>query len=466
MALDDGCDAPVHDVDRGLALLREGIEALAGARTWSRSPEEVRAALAEATRLGHALEAVRLDLVRASVAADDGAEPGRETRQWMQAELRVSAGRARGDVENAALLDPDTGTLRQMGAALAAGQVSRDHVDVARAALAGVPTRLLDRHRARVDALVTEHATWFTPRDLRTTTAHLVGVLAPHPEDRLDPFAEERRMAAIDRDTTGMTQLRAQLPGEAGLFFHAVLDQLSAPGRGLDGDGGDAVPQPLPGITDPRTPAQRTADALVLMAGLAAASPDAGTRGAEPPRLVVHASVDQLAWVPGSPATPPGLATCETGGPLSAALLQRLACDAVLQVVILDSAGAVVEMRDPGRLANRAMRRALAARDGGCAFPGCSAPAAWCDAHHVVFWSRGGKTVLDNLVLLCARHHTEIHAGEWAVTMRDAVPWFVPPKHLDLDQTPVRNTMHTAIAQATALAQQLWLDSDVGPPDG
>jgi hypothetical protein len=202
------------------------------------------------------------------------------------------------------------------------------------------------------------------------------------------------------------------------------------------------------------------------MARLAAASHDAGTRGAEPPRLVVHASVDQLAWVPGSPATPPGLATCETGGPLSAALLQRLACDAVLQVVILDSAGAVVEMRDPGRLANRAMRRALAARDGGCAFPGCSAPPAWCDAHHVTLWSRGGKTVLDNLVLLCPRHHTEIHACEWAVTMRDAVPWFVPPRHLDLDQTPVRNTVHTAIAQTTALAQQLWLDSDVGPPDG
>ncbi|MFZ5872540.1 MAG: hypothetical protein ACOYXW_18700, partial [Actinomycetota bacterium] len=61
MVFDGGCDgAPVHDLDRAVALLREGTELLTGARLWSRSQDEVRAALAEVTRLGHALEAGRL----------------------------------------------------------------------------------------------------------------------------------------------------------------------------------------------------------------------------------------------------------------------------------------------------------------------------------------------------------------------------------------------------------------------
>ena len=87
-------------------------------------------------------------------------------------------------------------------------------------------------------------------------------------------------------------------------------------------------------------------------------------------------------------------------------------------------------MRTPQRLANRAQRRALAVRDGGppqaggapSAFPGCSLPPSWCDAHHIVSWTRGGATVLDNLVLVCPRHHSEIHAEEWTITVIDDLP--------------------------------------------
>jgi hypothetical protein len=130
-------------------------------------------------------------------------------------------------------------------------------------------------------------------------------------------------------------------------------------------------------------------------------------------------------------------------------------------VVILDHNGAIVEMRTPSRLANRAQRRALAARDKGCAFPGCDIPPAMCVAHHVLWWSRGGHTVLTNLVLLCSRHHTDIHAGEWTIQMLDGIPWFTPPKWLDPDQKPLRNTIHDAIDEVTRLAQQLWLDIHV-----
>jgi len=56
------------------------------------------------------------------------------------------------------------------------------------------------------------------------------------------------------------------------------------------------------------------------------------------------------------------------------------------------------------------LRRSLVTRDGHCTFPGCEARR--CDAHHVVHWADGGPTVLDNLVLLCRRHHTLVHDGD------------------------------------------------------
>ncbi|WP_242419678.1 HNH endonuclease signature motif containing protein, partial [Frankia sp. CpI1-P] len=33
------------------------------------------------------------------------------------------------------------------------------------------------------------------------------------------------------------------------------------------------------------------------------------------------------------------------------------------------------------------LRRALAARDRGCTFPGCDRPPSWCEAHHVIHWT-------------------------------------------------------------------------------
>jgi hypothetical protein len=55
--------------------------------------------------------------------------------------------------------------------------------------------------------------------------------------------------------------------------------------------------------------------------------------------------------------------------------------------------------------------RALVARDGGCAFPGCDRKPRWCDAHHLKHWEDDGPTDLDNGCLLCRRHHTLVHNG-------------------------------------------------------
>ncbi|NMM88361.1 HNH endonuclease, partial [Rhodococcus sp. SRB_17] len=83
----------------------------------------------------------------------------------------------------------------------------------------------------------------------------------------------------------------------------------------------------------------------------------------------------------------------------------------------------------------------------GCAFPSCDAVPAWCDAHHILPWSKGGLTVMDNLTLLCRAHHTSIHrksgfAGQWEIKMgSDRKPWFVPPAGIDPERRPRRSTL-------------------------
>jgi hypothetical protein len=61
------------------------------------------------------------------------------------------------------------------------------------------------------------------------------------------------------------------------------------------------------------------------------------------------------------------------------------------------------------------MRRALNARDKGCVI--CAAPPINCDAHHLQSWIDGGITAINNLALICRRHHTALHNGHWTITI-------------------------------------------------
>ncbi|MFI0433261.1 MAG: HNH endonuclease signature motif containing protein [Candidatus Nanopelagicales bacterium] len=68
------------------------------------------------------------------------------------------------------------------------------------------------------------------------------------------------------------------------------------------------------------------------------------------------------------------------------------------------------------------LRRALDVRDGGCVIPGCDRPPGWCEAHHVTHRGNGGSTSLQNLALLCSRHHHELHLGMWTITVQEDTP--------------------------------------------
>ena len=78
-----------------------------------------------------------------------------------------------------------------------------------------------------------------------------------------------------------------------------------------------------------------------------------------------------------------------------------------------DGDGAVLDVGRKTRTISPSIRRALAARDTGCRFQGCTSRR--CDAHHVHHWSNGSAAHLDNLVLLCRRHHRAVHEGGFAV---------------------------------------------------
>ena len=133
------------------------------------------------------------------------------------------------------------------------------------------------------------------------------------------------------------------------------------------------------------------------------------------------------------------------GGSLSATGLRigpreirRLACDSKVIAVFLGGRGEPLDVGRELRTATKYQRRALAARDGGCAHPGCTRPPNWCSAHHVKHWADGGPTDIDNLVLLCLVHHRMLHQSGWRIQICDHLPEFVPPKWADITQTPRR----------------------------
>jgi hypothetical protein len=135
-------------------------------------------------------------------------------------------------------------------------------------------------------------------------------------------------------------------------------------------------------------------------------------------------------------------------GPISAEAARRLACDAGIVPAVLGAAG---EPLDVGRLSypvTAAIRRALEARDRGCAFPGCGRPPAWCAAHHIQHWTKDGITAMCNLVLLCDRHHVVVHHQGWTVRIAEnGLPEFIPPPWIDPDQVPISTPWRNQLAQ-------------------
>ena len=114
---------------------------------------------------------------------------------------------------------------------------------------------------------------------------------------------------------------------------------------------------------------------------------------------------------------------------------RRIACDAATVTMRHGPDGHVLDVGRRTRTISPALRRALAARDGHCRFPGCAARR--CDAHHVRHWADGGKTALSNLVLLCRRHHRAVHEDGFQVRVdAGGAMTFLRPDGRPLSEAP------------------------------
>jgi len=145
--------------------------------------------------------------------------------------------------------------------------------------------------------------------------------------------------------------------------------------------------------------------------------------------LMVTMSLDDLQERVGAGTV---LGTVEDGMLLAPETVRRAACDARIVPVVLGRRGEVLDLGRAERLFSPAQARAVLLRDRHCTFPGCDAPAFWCDLHHVWHWADGGPTDRSNAALLCGRHHTIVHRDRLTATVASSdVCWDTRPGSYD-----------------------------------
>lgn len=200
----------------------------------------------------------------------------------------------------------------------------------------------------------------------------------------------------------------------------AAIDGLSAPGPGENGE------------PDPRSASTRRHDALISLLSRHLDGGDLPRNHAVRPHLSITTTEAALRSEPGA-----AFGVASTGEELSPETVARLACDAEITAFLLSGAGAVLKMGRTVRTVTPQQWRALVVRDIGCQFYGCTVPAAWCAAHHLVWWRSGGPTDIDNLGLYCDFHHHVIHKQGWEARMgRDGRPVLIPPAWVDIERRP------------------------------
>lgn len=382
-----------------------------GFPTWSLPEADLSVGVAAAQRLSQASQTLTAVLAKEADSRALGAEDGLSRVDWLTAQAPALEG---GQAPSLALLgaamnDPRWQALSEKvtGGTVSVAQaavVLRLHKDIARIADPEQLEGIIDTIVANIEHLGV--------KELNRVAAHARAALKPPTE--LDRQDEGRRLGrALSRtgSTADYTEYRLRLDPEGAAVLDAAIDPLARPrpDLGWTGDTRD----------DPRTPATRRADALLELIGRAVASPQGVTRTPRT-RLVVTMSYQALLeQVRGA-----GLADNDTV--LSPGTVRRLACEAQIIPTVLGGPSQVLDQGFHERYFTAAQRLALARRDHGCSFPGCTIPPQWCEAHHIVEWSLGGPTDLSNGALLCGRHHTIVHnRGMTAHVGDDGVTWLL-----------------------------------------
>ena len=179
------------------------------------------------------------------------------------------------------------------------------------------------------------------------------------------------------------------------------------------------------GKHDDRSREKRLADAVVDLATHALDSGLIPQQGSQRTHLQVTTSLETLLGLPGAPAADIEFSSV----PVSSKTVERLACDASVTRIVLDSRSVVIDVGRAKRTISGPARKALNVRDRGCTWPGCERPASWTSGHHLKHWIHGGTNEPGNLTLLCYRHHWMVHEGHWQIVRgEDGRILTIPPK--------------------------------------
>ena len=189
-------------------------------------------------------------------------------------------------------------------------------------------------------------------------------------------------------DDDGALVLNARFPAEQGALIVKALEM--AMDRQFHSDEVSAETSEHESL-----PARR-ADAIAEVAETYLNSEPSQASTADRYQVVVHVSAET--------------SHIEDGPHVSAETSRRIACDASIVKLIKDKKGEPLSIGRKSRAIPPAIRRALRFRDSGCRFPGCT-NTRFVDGHHIRHWADGGETSLENLVLLCRRHHRLVHEG-------------------------------------------------------
>lgn len=302
----------------------------------------------------------------------------------------------------------------------AAGKARLGHVDaIARVLASPSAQRLSPEQWAGAEEQLAAKVHLYPPSELLAWGTALVELLdqdGAEPDDR--PPAQVNELH-VTRLPGGGGKIKGRFDDAA--MFDAIATVVDAKARPLTSD-------------DTRSVGERQAEALADVCGYVLDHGEVPECGGRRPHVNVLIRLDDL-------ENRARAACLDFGGTPSPKALRMLCCDAAVVPIVLDGRGQPLDVGRATCTVPDGLRRAVAARDRGCAHPGCGRPPSWCEIHHLQPWELGGETKLSNLAMLCRLHHRQIHSTEWICRIRDGLPEFVPPTFIDPLQVPRRKAL-------------------------
>lgn len=225
--------------------------------------------------------------------------------------------------------------------------------------------------------------------------------------DRLhERLAAAARLSSPRVESGDLTEYQLWMTPEQAAVLEAAIGPLAAP-----------CPDAATGARDTRPAGRRRVEALTEVCRRSAGIDAATEAGAA---TTLHVTVPLSVLGGSGRGAGEVLGSVADGTALPPDVLRRLGCDAALVVHVLGTREEPLSLGRLLRLFTRSQRRHLWVRDRCCTFPGCTAPAAWTEAHHVRHWVDGGATDVWNAALLCRRHHGVVHRRRlWATVLAE-----------------------------------------------